>query len=901
MSTAGLLGPHTQLARDAWLELRSLRRAGSFGLSGHGLSAAQVVAVAQRVASADLDSRDGSGLPTNGGAPGTLEARLARSVDALNAYLARDWTVYGVNTGFGGSADARTAQLEALQVSLMQHTQSGIIASAEKGESAWLGGGVEKRGGHDAYDDHHHDDHHQPNGDGGKAGNGEKVMDLQRQRRQHDTTPLPLSTGGTTFPAAWARAAMLVRLNQNLRGHSAVRLEVLALLAEALRRGLAPLIPLRGSISASGDLMPMSYVAGLLVGNPDVYVSCPVDVGGGTVSPEETTSATATVVLPADEALRRHGLAPVTLGPKEGLGLINGTAASCAVAAVALHESHRLAVVVQALTAFAAEALAGNVEWLSPFVHDVARPHPGQVEAAANMRALLRGSRLVSGLPADDDRGAAEAEGGAAGRDRVRRSGEGALCQDRYALRTAPQWVGPYLEDLELAQRQLATELNSSSDNPLVDADHGEVYSGGNFQAASVTSAVEKARLALQMLGRLVFSQCTELVNPALSNGLPANLAPPIFPAPSHPSATATTTTTTTSSSPPLSFAMKGVDVNVAAYASELASLAHPVSAHVLSAEMHNQGVNSLALISARRTADAADLLAHLVAAHLYVLAQAAELRAWDADVRAWIDNKVRVWLMNPSPPPPAQRVGEAMEPPLAPLHDAVLARVARAAVDAWADSGALPTAAERLRRADLAARGVLAEALVQALAPDAVGDDDGASKQPHGAIADGNSSAAAARCYAQLLGARGVLDARALAAEVGSPGGAAGADAVGRRLGRGARALLAHVRGALGVPFHGGVGDQPLFGDGRVGAHGGEEGGGDGAAWNQEEEKKKKKTIGSWVSVVYESVRRGEVFDVVMACLDEDARRAEEAGKRSGADGEHATGRGGMETNGTH
>ncbi|UZP46190.1 hypothetical protein NXS19_014002 [Fusarium pseudograminearum] len=381
------------------------------------------------------------------------------------------------------------------------------------------------------------------------------------------------------MPPEWVRGAILARANQNMRGQSSVRLEVLERLIKLLHHDITPLVPIRGTISASGDLMPMSYIAGAVTGNPDIFVQ----VGKG---------SSAKVMMPSHEALQQNGLSPSGLGPKEALGLINGTAPSVSLASLVLYESQQLALLTQVLTTFAAESMGGNVEWTAPFIHAV-RPHPGQIEAAANIRSFIQGSEFVAGL------------------ENRKRTGDG-LWQDRYSTRTSPQWIGPYLEDLLLAQRQITVELNSTSDNPLVDATEkdgkvvGEVYSGGNFQAVAVTSAMDKTRLALQMIGRMLFSQVSEMINPCTNNGLEANL----------------------NVSDKENFTMKGIDVNMSAYMSELAALAHPVSSHVMSAEMHNQGINSLALLSARRTMEAADLVAHMCACHIYVSCQAVELRA---------------------------------------------------------------------------------------------------------------------------------------------------------------------------------------------------------------------------------------------------------------------------------
>ncbi|OWZ07341.1 Phenylalanine ammonia-lyase [Phytophthora megakarya] len=327
--------------------------------------------------------------------------------------------------------------------------------------------------------------------------------------------------------------------------------------------------------------MPLSYIAGAITGTPGVMVRLP----SGRVAP-------------AKEALPAHALPLIELAPKEGLGLINGTAPSAAAAALVVYEAQRMAVLAQLMTAFTAECLTGNVEWSAPFIHAI-RPHPGQIEAAKNIRIFLTGSKLARGFDA-----------GAGSKSRTDTAG---LCQDRYSCRTAPQWMGPYLEDLLLAQRQIEIELNSTSDNPVVEASplaasagEGEVYSGGNFQAVSLTSALDKARLATQMIGRMLFSQCTELINPNLSNGLDPNLV--------H-------------GDPDDSYTCKGIDVNMAAYMAELAALAHPPSAHVQSAEMHNQGINSLAFLTARRTMEALDVLAHMTAAQIFVCCQAADLR----------------------------------------------------------------------------------------------------------------------------------------------------------------------------------------------------------------------------------------------------------------------------------
>lgn len=275
-----------------------------------------------------------------------------------------------------------------------------------------------------------------------------------------------------------------------------------------LTNDVTPIVPLRGSISASGDLSPLSYIAGMLVGNPDIHVQ----YGGG----EKER------VMTADKALEELGILPMILGPKEGLGLINGTAVSTSVASLALWRANQFAVLSQVCTAIATEVLGGHTESFHSFIAMV-RPHPGHVEAAGNILGFLVGSRLaktsscISEKVPFEDNSKVLAEV----------AGNRGLAQDRYALRTAPQWIGAQLEDLLLAQTQVDVELNSTTDNPLIDATPGSTrfFNGGNFQAASITSAMEKARTALQMLGKMMFAQCTEIINPAYNGGLPANLS----------------------------------------------------------------------------------------------------------------------------------------------------------------------------------------------------------------------------------------------------------------------------------------------------------------------------------------------------------------------------------------
>ena len=377
------------------------------------------------------------------------------------------------------------------------------------------------------------------------------------------------------MPESWVRGTLLIRCNSLASGSSGVRSALIDGLVHMLRHNVSPVIPLRGSISASGDLIPLSYVAGALQGSPGVSVWMTESKAQGRQQ------------VSADVALSKHSQTPLRLGPKEGLAIVNGTAVSASVGSLALHDAHGLLILSQILTAMGVEALRGSAESFDPFFSTI-RPHPGQAEAAHNIRRFLQGSKLVS----DDDHDYDNSD---------------TLRQDRYSIRTTPQWIGPQLENVMLADKQISVEVNSTTDNPIVDAASEKILHGGNFQAMSVTSAMEKIRASLQVVGRMLFSQCTELINPSFNNGLPPNL---------------------TADEPSQNFLFKGIDINVASLQAELGFLAASVEPHVQNAEMGNQSLNSLALLSARYTHTALNVLAQLSAAYLLTLCQALDLRA---------------------------------------------------------------------------------------------------------------------------------------------------------------------------------------------------------------------------------------------------------------------------------
>ncbi|KAH6653165.1 L-Aspartase-like protein [Truncatella angustata] len=532
----------SELMLAHWADTKSSER--TISISSYDLNIADVVAVSRHLTQVSLTRE--------------AENAVEKCSNIIQQKIALGEVIYGVNTGFGGSADTRTGAVDELQQSLFHLLMAGITAGGEPklqphadvSKSVVNGRAHEQTNGHLKI-------------------NGHKI-----------TQALPVTqTSTTTMPESWVRASMLVRLNSLAAGASGVRLRITDGLLQMLNKDIVPLVPLRGSISASGDLQPLSYIGAVLQGKKYASAYC---------GPRDRDRR----LVRADVALEEADIEPTSVRPKEGLAIVNGTAVSAGVAALALHESLNLAALSQVLTAMSVEALLGTDESFDPFIARV-RPHPGQADSARNILAFLSGSRLALTQ--------------AQAQTNVQAAGE--LRQDRYSVRTASQWVGPVLEDFALAHAQITTELNSVTDNPLIDAAADRVLHGGNFQAKAVTSAAEKLRQGLQSLGRMLFSQLTELVNPATNRGLPANLV---------------------ADDPERSYLFKGTDIMAAALTSELGFLANPVGSHVQTAEMGNQGINSLALVSVRYTLDAVDVLSQLAAAHLVALCQALDLRARD-------------------------------------------------------------------------------------------------------------------------------------------------------------------------------------------------------------------------------------------------------------------------------
>ena len=367
---------------------------------------------------------------------------------------------------------------------------------------------------------------------------------------------------GEAVPRRLVRLMMSLKLLSFGRGASGVRWALVELLQQMLARGVTPVIPAQGSVGASGDLAPLAHMTAVVIGEGEA------EVNGA--------------ILPGAEALKAAGLAPISLGPKEGLAFINGTQFSTAYALAGLFQAWRAAQNALMVSALSTDAIMGSTAPLQPEIHAL-RGHRGQMDAASAMRAALAGSVIRESHRDGDTR-----------------------VQDPYCIRCQPQVTGAAMDVMRQAAMTLTVEANAATDNPLVLSDPQAIVSGGNFHAEPVGFAADMIALAMSEIGAIAQRRIALMVDPTLSFDLPPFLTP----------------------NPGLNSGLMIAEVTTAALMSENKHLANPCVTDSTPTSANQEDHVSMAAHGARRLTRMVDNLNYILGIELLCAAQGVEFRA---------------------------------------------------------------------------------------------------------------------------------------------------------------------------------------------------------------------------------------------------------------------------------
>ncbi len=368
------------------------------------------------------------------------------------------------------------------------------------------------------------------------------------------------------------RALLLLRANTLAKGNSGIRLETLETLVAMINKGVHPIIPEKGSVSASGDLAPLSHMTLVIMGEGEA------EFEGKTMSGED--------------ALEKAGISPVRLDSKEGLALNNGTQMMTAIGALAVHDAERLIKNAEIAASLSLEALGGISDAFDERIHLV-RPHPGQIETAKNLRLLTAGSKIIK----SSSESIREAE-----------KSEMRPPQDPYSLRCVPQVLGASREAIVYARKIMETEINSATDNPLIFADDGEFLSGGNFHGQPISVAMDLLGISLTTMGNISERRIARLIDQKLSHGLPPFLIHREVEKGIH-------------------SGFMSAQITAAALASENKVLSHPASVDSIPTSANFEDFVSMGSIAARKATEILRNVEGIVAIELLCAAQGVEFR----------------------------------------------------------------------------------------------------------------------------------------------------------------------------------------------------------------------------------------------------------------------------------
>ena len=362
------------------------------------------------------------------------------------------------------------------------------------------------------------------------------------------------------------RAAMLCRLLCLSRGYSGVSLGLLERLTAFLNHGITPIVPCEGSVGASGDLTPMSYVAAALTGEREVFYRGER--------------------MPAAEALSIAGLAPYIFAPKEAISMMNGTSTMTGLAIETVERAGRILNAGICATAITVHALKGKVLHFHPVISE-AKPFPGQVHVARRLTDLLRLKKSVANIESHSQEN----------------------LQDPYSVRCAPHIIGVLYDALTWIRQWVEIEANSANDNPLFDQQTGQPLTGGNFYGGHMAFAMDALKAALSSVADMSDRQVALLVDPLFNRGLPADLV------------------RAAGDDFVFHHGFKAMSLSASALAAEALKLTMPAASFSRSTESHNQDKVSMGTIAARDAERVCTLTERVLAIHLLAAAQGCEIR----------------------------------------------------------------------------------------------------------------------------------------------------------------------------------------------------------------------------------------------------------------------------------